>query len=143
MTERPSHILVGKTITAVHLATDKKAIKFDVLDGEPIVALADGDCCSYSWIESVEAPDVLCEAAGPVLDAKNIQMPDLGTPLDAPDDVVVYYGFMIRTSRGTCIIDYRNANNGYYGGNLSWPDDYFYGGVFDQNESTQEWKVLT
>lgn len=29
--------LIGKTITAVHLAADRKAIKFDVVDGEPIV----------------------------------------------------------------------------------------------------------
>ena len=34
--------LIGKKVVAVHLAEDKKAIKFDVEGGEPIVARADG-----------------------------------------------------------------------------------------------------
>lgn len=48
------HILVGKKITAVFLAKDQQAIRFDIKDGEPIIARADGDCCSSTWIEHVE-----------------------------------------------------------------------------------------
>ena len=52
----------------------------------------------------------------------------------------VAYGVKITTDKGHIVIDYRNASNGYYGGNLSWPDDsYFYGGVHGQNESNEEW----
>lgn len=36
--------LIGKKVVAVYLAEDKKAIKFDVEDGEPIIAKTDGDC---------------------------------------------------------------------------------------------------
>lgn len=65
-------------------------------------------------------------------------MPDLGTPPD--DECIKYYGFKITTSKGHIIIDYRNSSNGYYGGSLEWPDtDYFYGGVYRQNVSTQKW----
>ena len=47
------NLLVGKTLTGVKLATDKEAIKFQTTDGD-IVARCDADCCSYTWIESIE-----------------------------------------------------------------------------------------
>lgn len=41
------------------------------------------------------------------------------------------------------VIDYRNESNGYYSGNLSWGDgDYFYGGVYGQNVSKQDWQKI-
>jgi hypothetical protein len=41
------------------------------------------------------------------------------------------------------VIDYRNESNGYYGGELCWPDDHFYGGVHGQNVSTEQWVDVT
>lgn len=133
--------LIGKVITAVHVATDKKAIRFDVEGGEPIVAKADGDCCSSTWIEALDTPDLLI--GGTVTAVEDIPMPDI--PGAEPDDydVIAYYGCKISTTKGACVIDYRNSSNGYYGGNLSWPNDgYFYGGVYGQNVSTEEWQQV-
>lgn len=64
--------------------------------------------------------------------------------LDMPDDVqedgeLKIYGCKISTTKGDIVIEYRNESNGYYGGNLSWPDDYFYGGVYGQNISEEKW----
>lgn len=131
--------LVGKMITAIYLAEDMKAIKFDVLDGDPIIAKCDGDCCSDTWVENIENPSA---AIGSVVTvAADIDMPDLGNMPDR--DVVAYYGFKIETAKGTCVIDYRNDSNGYYGGSLSWPgDESFYGGVFHQNVSEENWKEV-
>ncbi len=134
--------LVGKEITAVHLADDRGAIRFDIKGGEPVVARCDGDCCSSTWIEHVEGPEQLigCE----VLAVEDINMPE-GAPTEHREftDVVAYYGLKITTSKGDTILDYRNDSNGYYGGNLSWPDDRdFYGGVHGQNVSTQQWKQI-
>lgn len=130
--------LIGKRITAIHLATDKKAIRFDVEDGEPIVAQSDGDCCSDSWIESLDTPDMLI---GEVVTAvEDVDMPDLGS---SGEYEVTYYGCRITNAKGWCVIDYRNESNGYYGGNLSWPnDDYFYGGVYGQNVSSMDWRQI-
>jgi hypothetical protein len=62
---------------------------------------------------------------------------------DSEYEIIAFYGLKITTDKGDIIIDYRNSSNGYYGGNLSWPNDnYFYRGVFGQNVSTEEWKPL-
>jgi hypothetical protein len=59
-------------------------------------------------------------------------------------DCLQVYGLKVTTNKGEIVIDYRNSSNGYYGGNLSWPDDrYFYGGVYGQNVSSQNWVDVT
>ena len=130
--------LIGKTVVAVWLASDKKAIRFDVVGGDPVIARADGDCCSSTWIESLDMPEVLL---GTVVAVEDLDMPDLGQPNEY--DVIQYYGCKITTERGTCVIDYRNESNGYYGGNISWPCDYHYGGVHGQNDSNEDWHLIT
>lgn len=133
--------LIGKTVTAVYLASDKKALRFDVEGGEPIIARADGDCCSSTWIESLDTPDLL--VGGVVTAVEDIEMPDLGQKDEY--EVIAYYGSKITTTKGACVIDYRNESNGYYGGNIVWPDDeygYFYGGVYGQNVSSEEWTQI-
>lgn len=137
MRENP---LVGKKVVAVHLAEDKKAIKFDVEGDKPIIARADGDCCSNSWIETVETPEHLL---GTVTAVEDVDMPDLGSRDEY--DVIAYYGCKIHTEKGSCLLDYRNESNGYYGGSLEWPSEkanYFYGGVYGQNVSNEDWKKI-
>lgn len=130
--------LIGKTLTAVHLADDRKAIRFDVNDSDPIVAHCDGDCCSSTWIENIENAEALI--GSPVIEATVIGMPEREHPEDVNRDVVAYYGFRIRTAKGDCVLDYRNESNGYYGGSLEWPQSiYYYGGVYGQNVSNERW----
>ena len=133
------NVLVGKVIRNVHLAEDKLALRFDVEGGEPIIARADGDCCSQSWIENVENPAALIGT--PVLAVESLDLPDART--DNDDDVVAFYGLKIQTTKGDCVIDFRNSSNGYYGGNLAWSGDDFYGGVYGQNVSKEVWRSLT
>ena len=128
--------LVGKTVVAVWMADDKKAMKFSTTDGDVIVR-ADGDCCSDTWIEGVDLPGALL---GTVRAVEDIEMPDPGSPNEY--DVIAYYGCRITTDKGVCVIDYRNESNGYYGGDLTWPGDYHYGGVSGQNNSEENWKPL-
>lgn len=127
--------LIDKIIYSIKIAGDKKAILFKCLDGDHM-AKTDGDCCSSTWIETIEAP-----ALG--FPCKVIDVVDLDMPEQEQDDeyeVIAFYGCKISTDKGDIVIDYRNESNGYYGGNLSWPGDYFYGGVFNQNVSNEEWK---
>lgn len=129
------HCLLGRTIQGIKIAEDKKAILF-VTDGGDIVARTDGDCCSSTWIEHIELPAMGFPAK--VSSAEDLDMPDLGQPGEY--EVIAYYGFKITTDKGVIVIDYRNESNGYYGGNLSWPGEYFYGGVYGQNVSEEQWK---
>ena len=129
------NVLIGKTINALRIAEDKAALLFVTGEGE-IKVLCDADCCSFTWVEHIELPALGFPAK--VIKVEDLEMPDLG---DMPEcDVVAYYGCKITTDKGEIAIDYRNDSNGYYGGNLSWPDDGFYGGVFNQNVSEEEWK---
>lgn len=131
------HMLVGKTLTGVMIADDKEAILFQTTDGD-IVARCDGDCCSHTWIENVE--NTIASFPAVVTGARDVDMPDHGQP---EYGAIAYYGFTISTDKGSLVIDYRNESNGYYGGSLSWPDDgYYYGGVYGQNISKEQWKPL-
>lgn len=135
-----NHCLLGKTITALQIASDKKALRFLTDDGE-IIARTDGDCCSSSWVEAVETPARGFPAK--VLAVESLDLPDPPRSEDGWGDVIVSYGCLIKTEAGDMVIEYRNASNGYYGGSLEWPDsDYFYGGVHGQNVSNEEWGPL-
>lgn len=134
-----NHILVGKTITGVHLAEDRLAIRFDIQNSEPVVARVDADCCSYTWVENIEAPEVLI--GSPVLVAENLELTRESE--NTEDGLLQFYGFKIVTAKGTCTIDYRNSSNGYYGGSLEWPgNDYYYGGVYQQAISKEKWNQI-
>lgn len=129
MADRGASVLIGKTLTNVELAQDKKAIRFTV-DGETVVARCDGDCCSETWIESIEMP-----AGG--LPAKILEALDLDLPSSSYE--LALYGLKLVTDKGDFVLDYRNESNGYYGGSLSWPGEYHYGGVYGQNNSSEPW----
>lgn len=135
--ETAMHKLIGKTITAVYLAEDKKAVRFDCSDGEQFKARTDGDCCSETWIEDIDNPDALL---GTVREADDINMPNGSKRTE--DGEIQFYGFHVRTENGDCTIDYRNESNGYYGGNLSWDEEDFYGGVYGQNVSKEVWRQI-
>lgn len=128
------NILVGKTLIGIKLAEDKEAIRFDTAEGQ-IVVRVDADCCSHTWVESIELPAHGFPAL--VSAVQDLSMPDLGSPGDG--DEIAYYGCKIVTDKGDIVIDYRNESNGYYGGSLSWPGDHFYGGVYGQNISEEKW----
>lgn len=135
MEEKGASVLVGKMLTKVELASDKLAIRFTVEGHDPVVAKCDADCCSSTWIESVEMP-----AGG--LPAKILGIGDLELPPDQDRDgeLIQFYGLKLTTDKGDLVMDYRNESNGYYGGNLSWPGEYHYGGVHGQANSTEEWE---
>lgn len=122
--------LIGKTVTAVFLSEGGYAIRFDTSEVTSIIARAYGDCCSRTWIENVDGAEQLL---GTVVSVDDIPSTADVVEESAYGDVTSYYGCKITTDKGFAVIDYRNESNGYYGGSLSWPGDYFYGGVYNQN----------
>lgn len=109
-------VLVGKTIVSHELKDDGSQLKLNCSDGTAVKLETEGDCCSFSWIESIDAPEALL---GTVVSVEDIDMPNLGN-IDGTRhqgvDEVAYYGLKITTEKGRCVIDYRNDSNGYYGG---------------------------
>ena len=131
--------LIGKTLKDMKIAEDKKALLL-ITDAGELIVKTDGDCCSDTWIESVELPALGFPAI--VAAVSDLDMPD--HEYDEKEfSCLAFYGCKISTDKGDIIIDYRNESNGYYGGNLSWPDDrFFYGGVFGQNVSNEKWTAI-
>ena len=113
-----SNPLIGRQVVQVSLADDRERICFHTKDGAAIIARANGDCCSNSWIESIDAPYALL---GIVQTVDDLEMPLLNYQL-APHEYIRCYGCKITTTNGACVIDYRNKSNGYYGGDLVWPE---------------------
>lgn len=135
-----SHVLVGKTIINMQIADDKKALRFLISDvTEEIVARADGDCCSNTWIEHVQLPPLGFPAF--VLSVSDIESTAERVEYEY-GDVIEPYALCIKTDKGDIHIEYRNESNGFYGGNLTWPEDYHYGGVHGQNNSTMSWEEI-
>lgn len=140
---RKENPLIGKTLVGIDVAKDRMSLRFNVSEGDPVIALCDADCCSLTWVEGVELPALGFPALVTAVDDLELPQDDKPTKYQESTDVVAYYGLKISTDRGEIVIDYRNDSNGYYGGSLSWPDEYFYGGVYKQNVSKAEWEPVS
>lgn len=127
-----TNILIGKTITKIKIASDKKAILFACEEGE-YIARTQAECCSDTWIEQVELPALgfPCKVA----ECCDLIMNPTGdhdhgyyderyyVESNSGDLCIKKYGFKITTNKGEIILDYRNESNGYYGGELYFPGD--------------------
>lgn len=133
MSKTVAEKLVGKELDGFRISEDREQIIFTIrhpkpyagpqgqyhCHSEPVVLQVYGDCCSYSWIESVDNPNALF---GKVLSVEDIEMPEAKTwehRKEKECECVSFYGLKIVTERGHCVIDYRNDSNGYYGGWIS------------------------
>lgn len=129
--------LIGKNVTKVFVAQDKKAIKFVTNDKDEVIARTDGDCCSNSYIQHIEFVQLF---PATVTDVEDVPMDSL--PETQYGDLIQCYGCKIKTDKGVFFLEYRNESNGYYGGDLVWDDEHFYGGVYDQNKSNEIWEEM-
>lgn len=135
------HFLEGKTINTIQIGSrDQRAVLFKCVDGDHIaIADTDGGPCAPVWIESIEAPALGFPCA--VLSVTDL---DLSTNNEETDrgDVIDHYGCKISTDKGDIVIEYRNENNGFYGGWLEWPDGRNYENIMEEqciyNENWQE-----
>ncbi len=130
--------LVGKIVTDVFIAGNEEAIRFGLLDGLTVVAKCDAECCSKTWIESIEGLDTLI--GHKVISVEDIDFPEREE--ETEDIYTKFYGLKILTDQGACVLDYRNESNGYYGGDLKWPGDYDYD-ILEPVGPTKDWKPLS
>lgn len=111
---------IGKEIVSYRLNDDGTEMVLTFSDGSAAIFAPEGECCSHSWIESIDDETVL---RGKVLGIEDIDMPDLGN-VDGERhkgvQEVRYYGMKITTEHGRAVVDYRNDSNGYYGGWLNF-----------------------
>ena len=107
--------LIGKTISGFNLDPDKCWIEFNTSDGEKLHYEAHAECCSYSWIESIEDLDNLIGETIISVDEK-----DIDGRQEEEHEWLQVYNYDLNTCKGSCTIDFRNSSNGYYGGSLEF-----------------------
>ncbi len=78
------------------------------------VFLADGDCCSRTYIDSISGPQ-----KGKIINVDEPFLPHQTAGEDEP--VMKFYSAKLTIEgKGYLDIEYRNESNGYYGGRLSY-----------------------
>src|SRR6478752_3160857 len=106
---------------------DRKIIKVE-MDGDEILVFTDsegnkiayetfGDCCSYSWFAHVTGlKNLLNQVVTEVTERQEFSEEDQKRAEAEGDyDCLALYGYIIKTKKGTCDIEFRNDSNGYYG----------------------------
>ncbi len=108
---------IGATLNSVVIGRENVVLKTDL--GE-LRLFADGDCCSYSWFESVES-----DAEGGQITEIDLYGGFGSDPVDVTaeetqhrDDQVLAYFPLVKTTKGRVVMEMRNASNGYYGGSI-------------------------
>lgn len=104
------HRIIGKDVAKVELDQTKRYLRFTFKDATSLCWMADGDCCSQSWFESVESFNFLGYGS-------HVERVDC---LDGPEreggELKIY--FCTVYAAGRLCIEMRNSSNGYYGGSI-------------------------
>ena len=143
--------LTGRTITAIWISEDRVTFATDA--GE-LTWRAEGDCCSTSYLYSIEGVDRLL-AGHPVVAVHSIELQPGDTGYHDPDcardswrepacgvdhDVLQVYGYRFTTEDPkwgpvSSVLSFRNDSNGYYGGWLEFTE----GRRADQRQIAADW----
>jgi len=96
---------------------DEQYLTFTLNDGSKIKYYAEGDCCSSSFIESIDDLDVLQDCV--ILSTESVS----GEQIDANDyEVHKWTFYKFKTNKGYATLSFRNESNGYYDGYLEEVD---------------------
>lgn len=101
--------LIGKEVTGI--VYDQSGITFQLKDQTEIKYSAEGDCCSHSFIESIDTPEVFQDCT--ILEACS-ESGEQKTVNDWEEHKWTFYKF--RTTKGWATLSFRNESNGYYDG---------------------------
>jgi hypothetical protein len=116
MTRKDADFMVGQTIDSLTLAPDGSTLTIEFRDETGAILEAEGECCSHCWIEGMEGASQVVGHA--IVSVEDIEMPERDFDVER-HECLDFYGLRINTNFGALVIDYRNSNNGYYGGWLN------------------------
>ncbi len=114
--------LLGRTIKSVYkmgdttlvFKTDKGLISYDT----------HGDCCSSSWFSNITGiKNLLGQKVNEVVEREEFSDDEIKKAEaeykknnEYEAESLALYGYLLKTDKGTCDIEFRNESNGYYGG---------------------------
>jgi len=117
--------LVGKSVCAVYLSSDKRIIIFKL--SQPyntaenlLIFRADGEGCSSSWFEDIDTIEYLKGDEGETLPVLSVEQTEMTFNFPQPSSAMKAYSIIIKTIKGCCKIIFRNdaVHNGDYHGYL-------------------------
>ena len=116
--------LVGRKILSYKLENEGDELTFFTDKGK-IVYNTYGDCCSVSWFSDVYNFDALLgQVVNEVVERQKWSDEETKkAEAQGNYDVLSLYGYLIKTDKGTCDIEFRNDSNGYYGGSCECVKD--------------------
>lgn len=103
---------IGNKVTKIYMNSGQDIITFVLDNGNTYSMYTYGDCCSSSYIDSINGIDYLLNNT--ILSIKEIT---LDYTIDSPE-FTQFYSVQIKTERGLFEFIFRNESNGYYGGYL-------------------------
>lgn len=110
--------LRGNRILDIQLEKQGTSIFFITEDKKKYEYSCEGDCCSYSWFESLDGKDNLIgEVILEVIDKEE----NKPSESNEEHECLQFYGFTFKTVKGYCDLEMRNSSNGYYGGSICGP----------------------
>lgn len=107
--------IINKEIISIEW--NELELKF-ILKDKIVKYLAVGDCCSQSFIEDLDNPEVFKNCVLTNVDFESGEEKDFG---DYSVHKWTFYKF--RTNKGMCTLSFRNESNGYYDGWLQLTED--------------------
>lgn len=102
--------LKNKKVKDISWQEDK--ITFFISDNTTITYAAWGDCCSSSYINDLDNPEIFKNAT--ILDVKH----EYGEQERSDYQVTKWSFYKFKTDKGMCTLSFRNESNGYYDGYL-------------------------
>jgi hypothetical protein len=111
--------LIGRKIKEVTISQDKTKVHFKFLGGSFQSYRAEGECCSYCWIEHLEMPDQIEGAViMSVEQSEHVPWDNHKCGHKCGHEGLDVYHTTFKTDKGEIILEYRNDSHGYYGGSL-------------------------
>ncbi len=101
--------ILGKKILSVEFS--EETLRFN-LHHDAVCFEAVGDCCSHSYIESLDNPEAFKDAE--LISVESVS----GDAKIIEEDIQVHKWtfYKFKTSKGDCTLSFRNESNGYYDG---------------------------
>lgn len=107
--------LIGKKVKFIE--KDERILQFNLEDGSLIEFEAIGDCCSKSFIEDMDNPEIFNNST-----FISVEVVDGESKENDEFDVHKWSFYKFKTDKGMCTLSFRNESNGYYNGQLEKVD---------------------
>lgn len=131
------NLLVGKTIEKIYIGNGDWSLRFITNNGV-VEWDTEGGCSNSVWFEHIDDLEVLIGGVVTEIEGDRWgEWTDITT--EESEEILEQSFWKIKTNKGTCTIEVRNAHNGFYGGRIiekesSHSEDYF--------ETHEEWEEL-